>query len=280
MVFEQEDRLRMACRRSSGWLMAALLVGALAVPLIAGQRTLRIGARDKVTVTVFEVPQLSGIFTVGADGTIEYPQVGLVKAEGLTPRELETQIKQLLSNGFVNNPQVTVDLEQTPTKRFSVTGQVANPGTFAYAGQITLLDAILKAGSTRDDAADEVTIIREPQDGTSGEQVLTVDLYALMNSASNQDNITLQDGDTIKVLKAEPVLVSGYVGSPGPYIVHRGTTVEKAIALAGGLTELGSSGRITITRTINGKKKDVKVKDFKTELVQPGDIINVGRRLA
>jgi polysaccharide export outer membrane protein len=251
--------------------------------LAAPQSVARVAPRDKLTITVFDVPQFSGPFTVGVDGTIEYPILGMIKAAGLTPRELEAEIRRQLANGYVVNPQVSVDVEQAANKRFSVIGQVANPGTFAYGGQITLLEAILRAGSTREDAADEVTITHAPDpDAPAGapDEVVRVDLYDLINNASNRNNVAIQDGDTIRVQKAEPVYVMGYVANQGPYVVHRNTTVEKAIALAGGISELGSTGRIKITRLVNGKKKEISVKDYKTEMVQPGDTITVGRRFA
>ena len=89
--------------------------------------------------------------------------------------------------------------------------------------------------------------------------------------------MTLQDGDTINVPKAQSVFVSGQVKTPGAYAVDSGTTVLQVLSLAGGLTERGSDSRIRIQRTVNGQDS-VEVAAKLTDSVQPGDTIIVKER--
>ena len=89
--------------------------------------------------------------------------------------------------------------------------------------------------------------------------------------------ITLQDRDTIFVPKAETVFVLGYVRETGPIVYEDGLTVERALALAGGVTERAATGRITIERTVNGKLQKIKAK--MSDLVQPNDTIRVPQRI-
>ena len=70
--------------------------------------------------------------------------------------------------------------------------------------------------------------------------------------------------------------VFGQVKAPGAYPVDKDTTVLQALSLAGGVTDRGSTGRIKIVRTLEGKKKELKVK--LTDLVEPGDTIIVAER--
>ena len=49
------------------------------------------------------------------------------------------------------------------------------------------------------------------------------------------------------------------------------------LKLAGGVTDRGSMSRVKIMRIFNGEKKEIKVKP--TDIVQPGDTIQVGDRL-
>jgi len=88
--------------------------------------------------------------------------------------------------------------------------------------------------------------------------------------------MTLLDGDTINVPKAQSVFVAGQVKSPGAYAVEPGTTVLQVISLAGGLTDRGSDSRIRVQRTVSGKQVEVGVK--LTDLIKPGDTIIVKER--
>ena len=85
-----------------------------------------------------------------------------------------------------------------------------------------------------------------------------------------------EDSDTIIVARAQAVYVFGQVKSPGAYPIERDTTVLQALSLAGGVTDRGSTGRIKIVRTVDGKKKEIKVK--LTDVVEPGDTVIVAER--
>src|SRR5215831_14099272 len=104
--------------QNAGVLVTGALVLSLAV-IVAAQSASKpepsagtnyvLGANDVVTVTSYDQADLSGHFTIEADGSFTYPLVGRVKAIGLTARELETQLKsQLKDGGFFNNPQIAV----------------------------------------------------------------------------------------------------------------------------------------------------------------------------
>jgi polysaccharide export outer membrane protein len=89
-------------------------------------------------------------------------------------------------------------------------------------------------------------------------------------------NILLQDGDTIFVPAADRFYVSGFVKTPGMFVLTPGLTVQQAIALAGGLTERGSTRGLKIMRKVNGK--DVEIGVGMRDLVKPNDTILVRQR--
>jgi polysaccharide export outer membrane protein len=89
--------------------------------------------------------------------------------------------------------------------------------------------------------------------------------------------MALQDGDTIFVPRAQMVYVQGYVNSIGPYPFESRMTVSKALALAGGVNQYGSDGRVSIKRMENGKVIEQKAKV--DDLLQPQDIVIVGPRV-
>jgi len=79
---------------------------------------------------------------------------------------------------------------------------------------------------------------------------------------------------TVAILDYRPFYLYGEVKTPGGYPYKDGLTVEKAIALAGGLTPRASKRKITLKREIDGRSKKIRV-DLKAE-VKPGDVITVG----
>ena len=253
------------------------LAAALAWPaLAAAQANPRVAPRDQLVITVMNMSDWSKTYAVGADGMIEFPEIGRIKVEGLTAREVEAGLEARLKDGIHSNPRITVEVQQTPNKKVSIFGPVRVPGPLPYAGEITLLDAIGRAGGRQPEAADEVLVIRAGANGEIAEPI-RVNVRAI-ESGDLTHNIALQDGDQVLVLKAQAVFVSGEVRSPGQINAETGLTVRQAIALAGGLTERGSDKRLQIKRLVEGEEKTVK--DVKLgDIVKPGDTIIVGRRI-
>jgi polysaccharide export outer membrane protein len=237
-----------------------------------------------LTITVFGERDFSGKYTVEQDGTFTYPQLGRIKAGGLTLRALEQELKKQLADGYLKNPQVAVAIETYKSQQVLVLGEVRTPGPYQLAGGMTLLQVIAQAGSTTPAASRQVLVVRpaprkEPvqPDGPreNDAEVIRVDLQQLQAGDLTM-NIALRDGDTINVLKAQSVFVAGHVKSPGAYAVEPNTTVLQVISLAGGLTDRGADNRIRIQRTVNGKKVEVKAK--LSDVVEPGDTIIVPER--
>ena len=243
-----------------------------------------VGPQDVLTITSYDQNDLSGKFSVEADGTFTYPLIGRVKAGGLTLRQVEGQVKkQLKDGGFFNNPQITVAVEQYKSQKVFINGEVRVPGTYPLSGNMNLVEALARAGSTLPTANGEVVIVHRESDKASSEplkddspNIVRVSLRDLENGVFSQ-NAVLRDGDTIFVLRAETVYVFGQVKAPNAYpLQQRNTTVLQALSLAGGVTDRGSTSRIVIIRIVNGEKKEIKVK--LTDLVQPGDTIVVRER--
>src|SRR5262245_9362952 len=90
-----------------------------------GPTDYRVGPQDVLTVTCYDQADLSGKFTVEADGTFTYPYIGRVKAGGLSLRALEDQLKkQLIKEGYFKNPQITVSVETYRSQKVFVVGEV------------------------------------------------------------------------------------------------------------------------------------------------------------
>jgi polysaccharide biosynthesis/export protein len=273
-----------------------LLLATLAIFISTGDRSLaqtggdspvtdyRVGPQDVLTITSYDQADLSGKFTVEADGTFTYPLIGRVKGGGLTLRALEDALKtRLKDEGFFRNPQVTVAVETYKSQKIYVIGEVRSPGSYPLSGDMSLVEAIARAGSTLPSASGEAIIIHAAPGATGptlpsqAENTERVDLRALQNGVATR-NIVLRDGDTISVPRAESVYVLGAVKNPNAYALQqKNTTVLQALSLAGGVTDRGSMSRIKIVRVVKGTKKELKVK--LTDFVEPGDTIFVNDRL-
>jgi polysaccharide export outer membrane protein len=259
---------------------AFLWSGVMAAPM--AQTNYVLGPQDVLNITVLGEEDLSRKYTIEQDGSFTFPLIGRVTARGLTIRALEQELKtKLVGGGYLKNPEVSVAIETYQSQRIMIWGQVNAPGEYQLTGDMTLLSALAKAGSVTPTAGREAVIVRSPKrsaEGAAAEpEILRIDLNDLQ--AGNMSlNIPLLDGDTINVPKAQSVFVSGHVKSPGAYPVDEGMTVLQVLSLAGGLTDRGSDKRINITRTVDGKKKDLKGVKL-TSLVQPGDTIVVGQRI-
>src|SRR4249919_174842 len=71
-----------------------------------------VGPQDVLTITSYDQADLSGKFTIEADGTFTFPLIGRFKAGGLTLRQVEDGLKKRLKDeGYFRNPQVTVAVE-------------------------------------------------------------------------------------------------------------------------------------------------------------------------
>jgi len=265
-------------------LAVALCLALTGVSAARAQSNPKIAERDQLNVTVWGFKEFTNKYPVGNDGMIDFPhpQIGRIKVAGLTVREAADLIsRRLKEESVLLAAQVTVELEQTPNKKVTVNGPVRTPGVISYAGELTLFDALVKAGGRLAEAADEVMVYRAaPALNPGGAEATTIDVNAreLENGVLTK-NVVLQDGDVVIVRRAQAVTVTGYVGRVGAYTVESGMNVEQVLALAGGIDpRTGSDKRIEIVRVIGGKPVTLKgVK--KTDLVKPGDIIKVGRRV-
>jgi polysaccharide export outer membrane protein len=243
-----------------------------------------IGPDDLLTVTVFNEAQLSGRFRVENDGQFSYPFLGRVKAGGITAADVAAQLKARLADGYLRNPQVTVEVEQFRSQSVFVQGEVRNPGKYVLSGSVTLLEALAQAGSTTAQAGSDILILHPrtggvggPSDPTQADaEIQRVNLRDIENGRLSR-NVTIRDGDTIIVQKAERFFVVGMVRNPGSYVLEPGTTVLQAVSMAGGVTERGSSRRIRVTRVVDGARKELDAKPG--DAVLPGDTITVRQRL-
>src|SRR3954452_25285463 len=244
-----------------------------------------VGAQDVLTITSYDQADMSGKFTVEADGTFTFPMIGRVKAGGLTLRGLEAAIKtRPKDDGYFRNPQITVAVDTYKSQKVFIVGEVRTPGTYPLSGNMNLVEALARAGSTLPTASGEAVIVHAGENASGptmpinddSKEIVRVSLRDL-EKGTLASNAALRDGDTVFVPRAQSIYVFGQVKNPGAYAMQQtDTTVLQALSLAGGVTDRGTTGRVKIVRVVDGEKKELKVK--LTDLVQPGDTVIVSER--
>ena len=242
-----------------------------------------VGPQDRLAITVFDEPTLTKTLTVDSDGSFDFPLVGRVIAGGRSVRQITADLKKRLGppDGFLVNPQVNIEVDTYRSQVVYVNGQVRVPGAVPLKGAMTIMDVLAQAGSPTPEAGPFVEIYRKrtgpslegPVD-RSRAAPLRVTMEELRNGRAQQ--ILLNDGDTVNVPKAQTFIVNGFVRAPNTYVLEGEVTVQKAIAMAGGVTERGAQSRSKIQRMVDGKLVEIKV--TMTDLVLPNDTIIVPQR--
>jgi polysaccharide export outer membrane protein len=239
-----------------------------------------VGPLDVIAVRIYGEDKLSGKIRIDNDGSFPFEYLGRVNAEGMTTAQIEAYLAKALGDGYLRNPQVSVEVVEYRSKSVFVTGEVRSPNKYSLQGNSTLMDALTLAGSITQNAGNWVQITHARQGvevlgpSASLEYDMRVNLRDIQTGKAQ--NIKLRDGDTIFVPRAERIFVVGHVRNTGPVVYEEGMTVFEAIAAAGGITEKGSNSRIEIIRIENGQRKSIDARQ--TDVLKPGDQVNVRPR--
>ncbi len=104
----------------------------------------RLGAGDELRVIVFGEPDLSGEFEIDGSGAFSMPLIGQLDAFQLTVVELEKAIAAKLTEGYLIDPRVNVEvLNYRP---FYIVGEVKDGGEFPYVSGMHAVKAVAIAG--------------------------------------------------------------------------------------------------------------------------------------
>ena len=163
-------------------------------------KSYKMAVGDKVQINVWKNPELSTSAPVRPDGKVSLPLVGDVMAVGRTPEEMASIIEGKLSN-YIRSPNVTVILTSLQghefLSRIRVTGSVSNNMSLTYNQGMTVLDAILEAGSVDLYAdANNTKLHRRTNEGNA---TYDIRLQDIMQNGDMSTNINLMPGDVITV---------------------------------------------------------------------------------
>lgn len=155
---------------------------------------------DQLQINVWKNSELSLSAPVRPDGKVSVPLIGDVMAVGRTPEELATIIEKKLSN-YIKRPNVTIILTSLQGHEFlsaiRVTGSVGSSRSLQYNQGMTVLDAILAAGSVDLYADSNNTKLHRRTE--SGSVAYDIRLQDIMENGDMTTNVLLLPGDVITV---------------------------------------------------------------------------------
>lgn len=145
----------------------------------------RLGAGDRLRITVYNEPALTGEYNVTPAGAIAFPLVGAVEAQGRTIDLVTQDLTHRLASGYVNDPRVSVEvLNYRP---FYILGEVNKPGEYPYAAGLTIEQAVALAGGFTYRANDSRAVLRRQASGVEGSVAL------------RGEQVPVLPGDTIRI---------------------------------------------------------------------------------
>jgi polysaccharide biosynthesis/export protein len=193
-------------------VVAATLVGTLLASCTAGvpdypyheepnprRSEFVIGISDDLMITVWRNQQLTTAVTVRPDGTITMPLVGDMVAAGKTPSQLRTEIQSRLAEFIkLEGSEITVAITGVNSYRFTVSGEVGQPGIFTSKVYVTVAEAIALAGGfTRFASRDSIVLQRRDEKGTIRKIPI---VYSHISSGDHPEmNLVILAGDSLYV---------------------------------------------------------------------------------
>jgi protein involved in polysaccharide export with SLBB domain len=164
----------------------------------------RLGPADQLDIVVYlgggsqKLEDVSKIYDVSADGSISFPMIGTVVVSDRGPSDVEGEIRTRLADGYIVNPNVTVQVKEYKSKKISIFGEVRKAGTLAWRPAMTINEAVSDAhGFTGMAKPNAVVVTRRLEEGMT--EKFTVPVEKIANSKAPQ--FYMRPGDTIYVPK-------------------------------------------------------------------------------
>jgi polysaccharide export outer membrane protein len=247
---------------------------------------------DLITIHLFESADYIPTVRVGLDGMIHLPLIGGVQVEGLTVHQAQDLIaKTLISAGMYRDPQVTIQITESPNQTATVIGELH--GVVAIIGERRLYDVLAAVGGGGGFSSTSTTVVVGGGGlPTTASHVITINRPGLAQpitidmgtdpAKSAEANIPIFPRDTIVVPRVGVVYLLGAFKVQGAIPLQQNSpmTLMKVAALTGGSGFEGKQSDLRIIRSVGTGRQVVRV-DLKKiidgkapdPVLQPEDIV-------
>jgi polysaccharide biosynthesis/export protein len=155
-----------------------------------------IGANDILNIFVWKDQDLTQDVIVMSDGRISFPMIGEIMAKGRTVTELKDDITEKLKD-YVSNPEVTVIVRESRSRRIYVIGMVNQAGQYPLEADMTVLQALTMARGFTEWADKKYVMIVRREGGK--ELMYRFNYQEFLSGKDLEQNILLLPNDTIVV---------------------------------------------------------------------------------
>jgi polysaccharide export outer membrane protein len=249
----------------------------------------KVGYGDVLFIYVYgETERLSAALARGAainpifekivrdDGTIFYPNAGILDVAGKTVEEIRLLLTDSLST-VLNNPQVDVSVAEFNSQKIILSGSFEKVGAVPLTTvPITLTEAIASAnpfGENGQSPLGDVTSIKFTRDGYTYD----IDYEYLARKSQIQNYIYVKNGDVIHIPDnfLNQVHVLGEASDPVSInLTRKNIPLSIALAKAKGLNQSTSKGKDVYV--LRPKDFEGKPRIFKSDLSSPTGYLVAG----
>ena len=222
-----------------------------------------LGPNDQVLIRAPQAEEINERpFRIDADGNINLPLVGRVRAGGLTVQELEAELVNRLRE-YIREPQVIISVVQFRSEPVFFVGAFKTPGIYPLQGRRTLVEMLSSIGGLQPNASRRIKVTRRAEYGTiplpnavedTGKKVSTVEIGigSLRDNVNPAEDIVLEPFDVISVERAELVYLAGEIGRVGGIELGErdSVSVSQAVTLSGGFSKDANRSKVRILRPI------------------------------
>ena len=287
-----------------------------------------LGSGDSILILFSGIDIFSKVYTIDVNGYLNLPEVEKIYVKNLSLKELESKLEKEYSK-FIINPKFILEIKNFRAVTFFISGEVKNPGLYTleynnnnikkptnnlipnylnFSGAPKLYNAIQKArGVTNNADLSNITIVRENSKSQGGGKIKSnINLLSLILNGDQSQNITIHDGDHIKISKSSEIIkeqilainqanlnpntitvyVTGNVVRGGPVELKKGTSLTQAIASTGGKKLMTGNVEFirfnddgSVKRNSFRYSSKAQINSSKNPILMDGDVINVNKTI-
>lgn len=229
---------------------------------------------DVVSISLIGSIEGSADFEINRNGQIFMPKVGTINLAGVHYRDLKDRVTAAIGRNY-RGYEATVSIRKLRGVRVYVTGFANNPGAYTVNSLSTLANAVLAAGGPSAGGS-----FRSVKLYRNGHEVANFDLYQLLRKGDRAFDPLLQNEDVLFIPPAgAQIAVIGSVNEEAVYEALPGESLESALQLAGGPTNIADPSRILLYRLSDrdtvGSREILRNGASVRQLVEAGDILQL-----
>jgi protein involved in polysaccharide export with SLBB domain len=242
-----------------------------------------LGPGDEIIIDIWGNSELNVRYTIAPDGHITVPGLGRIQLSGMRVDQATAHLRNAFSSIYsdLDSPQprtfLAISVGNVRTIRVNVMGEVVTPGTYTLSSFASAFHALYAAGGIN-----RIGSLRTIRVFRAGKTEAVVDIYEYLMHGNDAGDITLRDGDIIKV---DPygvlAQITGEVKRPMWYEMKENETLDDLIRFAGGFRGEAYKENVQLRRkgTSEMEVYTVNALQFPDFRMHDGDQITVGNIL-